>query len=129
MALVAVNTTSAIQWVELTNNQSTVLTITSLVASSGYALDPSTSCSTTSTVGANGYCMLAVESKPVAQGAQPGSITISTNAGNSPQAVTLSGTSIGRYQAFYNSIRPHSSLGACTPGQVYFNRLPIPLAA
>ncbi len=38
-------------------------------------------------------------------------------------------TSIGRYLDFYNSIRPHSSLKALTPDQVYFNRLPEPMAA
>jgi putative transposase len=38
-------------------------------------------------------------------------------------------TSIGRYLEFYNSIRPHSSLGALTPDQVYFNRLPEAMAA
>ena len=38
-------------------------------------------------------------------------------------------TSIGRYLEFYNSVRPHSSLGAFTPNQVYFNRLPESLAA
>ena len=38
-------------------------------------------------------------------------------------------TSIGRYLEFYNSIRPHSSLKALTPDQVYFNRLPDTLAA
>ena len=37
--------------------------------------------------------------------------------------------SIGRYLEFYNSIRPHSSLKAQTPDQVYFNRLPESLAA
>jgi putative transposase len=37
--------------------------------------------------------------------------------------------SIGRYLEFYNSIRPHSSLKALTPDQVYFNRLLEPLAA
>ncbi len=37
--------------------------------------------------------------------------------------------SIGRYLEFYNSIRPHSSLKALTPHQVYFNRLPETLAA
>jgi len=38
-------------------------------------------------------------------------------------------TLIGRYLEFYNSVRPHSSLGAFTPDQVYFNRLPDTLAA
>ena len=37
--------------------------------------------------------------------------------------------SIGRYLEFYNSTRPHSSLKAQTPDQVYFNRLPETLAA
>ena len=37
--------------------------------------------------------------------------------------------SIGRYIEFYNAVRPHSSLKANTPDQVYFNRLPVPLAA
>src|ERR1017187_7680337 len=36
---------------------------------------------------------------------------------------------IGKYIAFYNSIRPHSSLKALTPDQVYFNRLPESMAA
>jgi putative transposase len=37
--------------------------------------------------------------------------------------------SIGRYINFYNTTRPHSSLKALTPDQVYFNRLPESLAA
>jgi putative transposase len=37
---------------------------------------------------------------------------------------------IGRYMAFHNSRRPHSSLDRKTPDQVYFNQpQPIPLAA
>ncbi len=36
---------------------------------------------------------------------------------------------IGRYIDFYNSTRPHSSLKAQTPDQVYFNRLPESMAA
>ena len=44
-------------------------------------------------------------------------------------SVSEARTSIGRYLEFYNSIRPHSSLKALTPDQVYFNRPPVPLAA
>ena len=36
---------------------------------------------------------------------------------------------IGKYIEFYDSMRPHSSLKALTPDQVYFNRLPESLAA
>jgi len=36
---------------------------------------------------------------------------------------------IGRYIGFYNAMRPHSSLKARTPDQVYFNRLPEAMAA
>jgi putative transposase len=44
-------------------------------------------------------------------------------------SVSEARSSIGRYLEFYNSIRPHSSLKALTPDQVYFNRLPATLAA
>jgi putative transposase len=44
-------------------------------------------------------------------------------------SVSEARTSIGRYLEFYNSIRPHSSLKALTPDQVYFNRLPETMAA
>jgi len=37
--------------------------------------------------------------------------------------------SIGRYLAFYNGRRPHSSLDDATPDQAYFNPLPFRLAA
>jgi putative transposase len=44
-------------------------------------------------------------------------------------SVSKARSSIGRYLEFYNSIRPHSSLKAQTPDQVYFHRLPEPMAA
>ena len=38
--------------------------------------------------------------------------------------------SLGRYLAFYNSRRPHSSLDGKTPDQAYINLLlPVPVAA
>jgi putative transposase len=45
------------------------------------------------------------------------------------QSVSQARASIGRYIDFYNTVRPHSSLKALTPDQVYFNRLPESLAA
>lgn len=37
--------------------------------------------------------------------------------------------SLGRYFEFYNTKRPHSSLGARTPDQMYFDNLPLAVAA
>lgn len=37
--------------------------------------------------------------------------------------------SIRRYLGFYNARRPHSSLGAKTPDQAYFDNLPVAMAA
>jgi len=45
------------------------------------------------------------------------------------ESVAEARTKIGRYFAFYNSQRPHSSLGAQTPDQVYFHRPQQALAA
>lgn len=44
-------------------------------------------------------------------------------------AVSEARISIGRYLNFYNARRPHSSLGARTPDQAYFDNLPLAMAA
>jgi len=44
-------------------------------------------------------------------------------------SVSEARASLGRYLEFYNGRRPHSSLMAQTPDQVYFHRLPEPTAA
>ena len=44
-------------------------------------------------------------------------------------SVSEARASLARYIEFYNSRRPHSSLKAQTPNQVYFHRLPEPTAA
>jgi putative transposase len=37
------------------------------------------------------------------------------------ESATEARTYIGRFIRSYNSDRPHSSLGGCTPDEVYFN--------
>jgi putative transposase len=44
-------------------------------------------------------------------------------------SVSEARASLSRYIDFYNAARPHSSLKALTPDQVYFNRLPESMAA
>jgi len=44
-------------------------------------------------------------------------------------SVSEARASLGRYLAFYNGRRPHSSLGARTPEQVYLDHLPHHVAA
>ena len=90
---VAVNTTSAIQYVRLTNNQSSAITITSLVPPSGYALDPSTTCPSSGTLAGGSYCILSVVFEPTSTGLQTGNLAINFASG-SPQTVALSGTGI-----------------------------------
>ena len=45
------------------------------------------------------------------------------------ESVSRARASLARYIEFYNTTRPHSSLMALTPDQVYFHRLPQPTAA
>ena len=44
-------------------------------------------------------------------------------------SVSQAKASLGRYIAFYNTRRPHSSLARMTPDQVYFKLQPLPKAA
>ncbi len=90
---VVINESSAIKTVTLKNNQAVALAIASLaVSGSGFALDPSTTCASTLAAGAS--CNLALTLTPPSTGALTGALTITTDAGNSPQTVTLSGTGI-----------------------------------
>ena len=98
---VVINETSAIKVVTLKNNQSVVLNIASITLAPGspYAIDPSTTCPSSGTLAASGHagssCTIGLTLTPVALGTQPaGSVTITTDASNSPQKVTLSGKGI-----------------------------------
>jgi hypothetical protein len=92
---VPVNATSPIKSVTLYNAQATPLDISSITVPSPYALDPSTTCANPGTLASNATCKIAVTLTPTALGAVPAtSLTITTNASNSPQTVALSGTGI-----------------------------------
>ncbi len=93
---VLINTVSALKTVTVTNNQSTSLTVSSLAVTAGtpYAIDPSSTC-LTPTVAAGGHCTVNLTVAPTTVGTQPaGTLTISTNAPNTPLTVALSATGL-----------------------------------
>jgi sugar lactone lactonase YvrE len=95
-AYIAIDTTSTVHTITLTNNLPAGLGITSLAlaGSSEFALDPSTTCS--GTVAANSTCKIGLTFAPMALGAVTGTLTINTSANNSPLTVTLSGTGLAQ---------------------------------
>jgi hypothetical protein len=82
-----VGTTSAAQTVTLTNTGSGPLTVTSTQVSTSYAENDT--CVAASPIVANGTCIITVTFTPTTTGNQPGSATITDNAGS--QAISLSG--------------------------------------
>jgi hypothetical protein len=80
-------TTSAAQTVMLTNSGTAALAITSIAASGDFA--QTNTCGTSVAAGAN--CTISVTFTPTAAGMRTGTVTITDNAGNSPQMVSLSG--------------------------------------
>jgi hypothetical protein len=82
------NTTSASQTVTLTNTGNLTLAITSIVATGDFA--QTNTCPSTLTVGAN--CTITITFTPTAVGTRTGAVTLTDNAPNSPQAITLTGT-------------------------------------
>lgn len=86
-----VDTNSAARNVTLTNNQSVPLSISSIITAGDFS-DSSTCPISPNTLAAKSSCTIAIIFSPTALGARTGTTTISDNASNSPQAVTLSGT-------------------------------------
>lgn len=82
-----INTTSGPQSVTLTNNGNAPLTISGLAVAGDFA--QTNNCG--SSVNAGASCSINVTFDPSVGGTRTGSITISDNAGNSPQTVALSG--------------------------------------
>jgi CARDB/Cep192 domain 4 len=83
---------SRAQYVKLTNNQSTPLTIQGISITGAFT--QTNNCGTA--VAPLQSCNLLVTFTPVALGAHAGALTISYSASNSPQTVTLAGTGISR---------------------------------
>ena len=84
----AVTATSAAKTVTVSNKQPTAVTITSITTPAAYA--QTNTCGTL--LAAQGTCTVSVTFSPTTTGSQPGTLTVTDNASNSPQTVTLSGT-------------------------------------
>ncbi len=86
----AVDTTSAVQTVTVTNSGTATLTLSSIAVSGPFA--QTNTCG--SSVAAGGICTLSVTFTPTTPGSAVGSVTLVDNAGNSPQTISLTGTGV-----------------------------------
>lgn len=84
----AVTTTSSAKTVTVSNKQPTAVTISSITTPGVYA--QTNTCGTL--LAAQGTCTVSVTFSPTTTGSQPGTLTITDNASNSPQTVNLTGT-------------------------------------
>ncbi len=84
-----VGTTSGAKTVTLTNNQSVLLSINSIVASGEYTVVPGT-CG--ASLAAKGKCTFNVTFSPASAGTIKGVVTITHDAASSPQVMALTGT-------------------------------------
>jgi len=83
-----VGTTSAPEWIDLRNTGNAPLTITSITATGDYALTHNC----VSPVSPADYCRIRVTFTPTVPGTATGAITITDNAPDSPQIISLTGT-------------------------------------
>ncbi|HYM79487.1 MAG TPA: choice-of-anchor D domain-containing protein [Candidatus Dormibacteraeota bacterium] len=84
----AVTTTSAAKTVTVSNNQPTAVSISSITTPTAYA--QTNTCG--ALLAAQASCTVSVTFSPTTTGSQPGTLTITDNASNSPQTVNLTGT-------------------------------------
>ncbi|MEX8510447.1 MAG: choice-of-anchor D domain-containing protein [Leptothrix ochracea] len=88
---VTTGTTSAAQTITLTNTGTAALNITS-IGTSHAAFTVSHTCGTS--LAATGSCVISTRFAPTVSGAVSGTLSLVTNAGSSPNTVTLSGTGV-----------------------------------
>ena len=89
---VSVGTTSGVQVITVTNNQSTAVPINSVVASGDFLSVTGGGIPCGASVPANSTCTLGVEFSPTVTGSISGALTFNYAAGSSPQVTSLSGT-------------------------------------
>jgi hypothetical protein len=106
-----VTTTSAAKMVTLTNSGTQTLTITSITASGDFA--ETNTCG--ASVSAGGNCMISVTFTPTATGARTGSVTITDNAPDSPESVSLTGMGQDFTFAVASSSSASASVSAGSP--------------
>ncbi len=89
------NTSSAAQNVTLTNTGGATLNISNIGLTGANTGDYSYTTTCGSTVAAAGNCTFSVTFKPTASGSRTAAVTITDDAGGSPQAISLTGTGAG----------------------------------
>jgi hypothetical protein len=92
----AVGTTSSPQMVTLTNSGTAALNIQTVAISGGsdFVIGSGTTCANGSSVAVGGSCVIQVAFSPTTPGQKSAAVTITDNAGDSPQQISLAGTSI-----------------------------------
>jgi hypothetical protein len=114
-----VGTTTAAQAVTLTNSGQVALTLTSIAASGDFA--QTNNCGTSVAPGAN--CTIAVTFTPTVAGSRTGTLTVTDNAGGSPQTVALSGTAAAVSLASSSSALTISSAGGTATTAIQLSSL------
>jgi Abnormal spindle-like microcephaly-assoc'd, ASPM-SPD-2-Hydin/HYDIN/CFA65/VesB-like, Ig-like domain/Beta-propeller repeat len=84
---IALGASSSAQFISITNAGNAALSVASIAASGDFS--QTNNCGTTLAI--NATCQVAVTFTPTATGQRTGTLTITDNAGGSPQAVSLSG--------------------------------------
>jgi hypothetical protein len=87
-----VGTTSAPKTMTITNNQSVPLSLTNIAASGNYSVAPGGTNPCGNSLPPTTHCTLAVTFTPSNKGTIKGAITVTHNAGGSPQVLGLTGT-------------------------------------
>jgi YVTN family beta-propeller protein len=85
-------TTSSAKTITVTNTGLTTTTISSVAISGNFALTSAGTCKAATTLTSRAKCTLVVTFTPSAKGSMTGKITLTDDALNSPQTITLSGT-------------------------------------